>query len=96
MDAGRVVHFSHKKGIASTQLANDLDVTQKTAWFMMHRLRHAARTRSFNRLLRGDVEADETFVGGKDINRLSRERGEKGQADCDGHIGAQRESAQAD
>src|SRR5262245_9326453 len=51
---------SHKKGIASTQLAKDIDVTQKTAWFMLHRLRHAARTRSFNRQLRGTVEADES------------------------------------
>lgn len=71
---------SHKKGIASTQLAKDLGVTQKTAWFMMHRLRHAARTRSFNRRLKGDIEADETFVGGKDGNRLGRKRGMKAKA----------------
>jgi len=38
---------SHRKGIASTQIARDLGVTQKTGWFMLHRLRHAARTRSF-------------------------------------------------
>lgn len=44
---------SHKKGIASTQLAKDLGITQKSAWFMMHRLRHAARTRSFNRRSHG-------------------------------------------
>jgi transposase-like protein len=36
---------SHKKGIASTTLAKDIKVTQKTAWFMLHRLRHAARTK---------------------------------------------------
>lgn len=71
---------SHKKGIASTQLAKDLDVTQKTAWFMMHRLRHAARTRSFNRRLKGDIEADETFVGGSDSNRLTRQKGQKAKA----------------
>jgi transposase-like protein len=71
---------SHKKGIASTQLAKDLGVTQKTAWFIMHRLRHAARTRSFNRPLRGDVEADETFMGGSDGNRLTRKRGMKKKA----------------
>lgn len=35
---------SHKKGIGSTQLAKDISVTQKTAWFMLHRLRHAAQT----------------------------------------------------
>lgn len=60
---------SHKKGIASTQLAKDISVTQKTAWFMLHRLRHAARTKSFNAPLDGTVEADETFVGGKEKNK---------------------------
>ena len=67
---------SHKKGIASTQLAKDLGVTQKTAWFMLHRLRHAARTRSFNRTLKGGIEADESFFGGKDKNRPKRKRGQ--------------------
>ena len=65
---------SHKKGIASTQLAKDLGVTQKTAWFIMHRLRHAARTRSFNRPLKGDVEVDEGFFGGSDQNRPIKAR----------------------
>jgi transposase-like protein len=60
---------SHRKGIASTQLARDISVTQKTAWFMLHRLRHAARTRSFNRPLTGEVEIDEVFIGGKAVNR---------------------------
>lgn len=71
---------SHKKGIASTQLAKDLGVTQKTAWFMMHRLRHAARTRSFNRPLKGTVEADEAFFGGKDKNQHAAKRGLKKKA----------------
>lgn len=66
---------SHRKGIASTQLARDISVTQKTAWFMLHRLRHAARTRSFNRPLRGIVEADEAFFGGKDKNKHAHKRG---------------------
>lgn len=65
---------SHKKGIASTQLAKDISVTQKTAWFMLHRLRHAARTKSFNRPLDGHVEADETFVGGKEKNKHASKR----------------------
>jgi transposase-like protein len=39
---------THSKGIASTQLASDLGVTQKTAWFMLQRLRYAAETKSFN------------------------------------------------
>jgi transposase-like protein len=66
---------SHKKGIASTQLAKDLGVTQKTAWFIMHRLRAASETGSFNRMLDGEVEVDETFVGGLAKNRHVGERG---------------------
>jgi transposase-like protein len=60
---------SHKKGIASTQLAKDLKVTQKTAWFVTHRLRFAAKTKSFNAPLKDYVEVDETYVGGKAVNK---------------------------
>ena len=60
---------SHKKGIASTQLAKDIGVTQKTAWFMTQRLRFASQTPSFNRPLDGEVEIDETYVSGKAANR---------------------------
>lgn len=66
---------SHKKGIASTALAKDLGVTQKTAWFMLHRLRHAAKTKSFNRPLGGIVECNETYIGGKENNKHKRKPG---------------------
>ena len=39
---------NHKKGISSVQLSKDLGVTQKTAWFMLHRLRMATLTKEFN------------------------------------------------
>ncbi len=65
---------NHPKGIASTTLAKDLKVTQKTAWFVLHRLRHAAQTRSFNAPLKGDVETDTTFVGGKEKNKHADKR----------------------
>lgn len=57
---------SHKKGISS--LHRDLGVTQKTAWFMLHRVRHTLISSS-NEKLTGIIEADETFIGGKEINK---------------------------
>jgi hypothetical protein len=69
---------NHKKGIASTTLATDLGITQKSAWFVLHRLRHAARTNSFNAPLKGKVEVDETYVGGKAYNRHGHHSGTGG------------------
>jgi transposase-like protein len=65
---------NHPKGIASTTLAKDLKITQKTAWFVLHRLRHAARTNSFNAPLKGTVEADTVFIGGKESNKHANKR----------------------
>lgn len=65
---------NHPKGIASVTLAKDLKITQKSAWFMLHRLRHAARTPSFNAPLKGTVESDTTFVGGKEKNKHAKDR----------------------
>ena len=80
---------SHKKGVASTTLARDIGVTQKTAWFMLHRLRHAATTKSFNRPLENEVEADETYVGGKATNKHAKKRtGKRGTADKTAVAGA--------
>lgn len=58
-----------KKGVSSYQLERALGVTQKTAWFMLHRIRLAMKTESFNAPLSGEVEADETYVGGKEKNK---------------------------
>ena len=59
---------SHKKGISSVQLGKDIAVTQKTAWFMNHRLREATKTKAFNAPLKSTVEVDETYVGGREKN----------------------------
>ncbi|HAF29261.1 MAG TPA: IS1595 family transposase [Bacteroidales bacterium] len=59
---------SHKKGISSLQLAKDIDVTQKTAWFMIQRIRNCFGDSS--EMLSGKVEVDETYVGG-DINKMN-------------------------
>jgi transposase-like protein len=55
---------SNRNGISSCELARALDVTQKTAWFMLHRIRLMLANDSFEQL-RGIIEADETYVGGK-------------------------------
>lgn len=56
-----------KNGISSYELHRTLGVTQKTAWFMLHRIRLAMQTQSFE-MLSGTVEADETYIGGKRAN----------------------------
>lgn len=57
---------SSKKAISAHQLHRMLDVTYKTAWFMAHRIRHAMSPKlPLGKLLKGTVEVDETFVGGK-------------------------------
>ena len=53
-----------KNGISSYELARALEVTQKTAWFMLHRIRLAMASKTFAKM-RGSIEADETFIGGK-------------------------------
>ncbi len=59
---------SHKKGISSLQLGRDLKVTQKTAWFMLQRIRECFGIDNDVKL-DNEVEADETYVGGKNKNR---------------------------
>jgi transposase-like protein len=57
-----------KNGISSYEIERDLKVSQKAAWFMLHRIRLAMQDENFGSKLRGEVEADETFIGGKARN----------------------------
>lgn len=56
---------SHKKGISSVQLHKDLGITQKSAWFLLQRVRSAIINNSLDTPLNGVVEIDETYIGGK-------------------------------
>jgi transposase-like protein len=66
-----------KNGISSYELHRSLGVTQKTAWFMLHRIRRAMDSQSFLRMggpEGGPIEIDETFVGGKSKNMHAARR----------------------
>lgn len=69
---------AHKKGISSVQLGIDLNVSQKTAWFILHRIREMLRKQS--PAMVGDnnnnkpIESDTTFIGGKEKNRHKSKR----------------------
>src|SRR6478752_8968883 len=64
-----------KNGISSLELSRALGVRQPTAWFMLHRIRLAMKTRSFRKLA-GEVESDESFFGGasKNMHKHRREK----------------------
>jgi transposase-like protein len=57
-----------KNGISSYEIARDVKVTQKSAWFMLHRIRLAMQDETLGSKFSGEVEADETFIGGKARN----------------------------
>ena len=66
---------AHKKGISSLQLGRDLGITQKTAWFINHRIRHIMGE-PYEQPLANVVEVDETYCGGKFAN-MNRGRRKK-------------------
>lgn len=67
--------LSHKKGISSIQLGKDLGVTQKTAWFMLHRIREQLKANN-SPMLDGTVEIDESYIGGK-VGNMNKKRREQ-------------------
>src|SRR6185503_1944283 len=68
---------SCKNGISSYEIHRALGITQKSAWFLDHRIRLALHQGSFEKLLSGECEADETFIGGKARNMHKGKRAER-------------------
>jgi transposase-like protein len=72
--AGIWLEVNAKNSISSYEVARALGITQKSAWFMLHRCRHALHVGSFDTKLSGVVEVDETYVGGKAQNMHKAKR----------------------
>ncbi|MDQ6894296.1 MAG: IS1595 family transposase [Acidobacteriota bacterium] len=66
-----------KNGVSSYEIHRALGVTQKSAWFMLHRIRLAMQNKSINKM-KGPVEVDESFIGGKVGNMSNKKRREFG------------------
>ena len=62
--------ITHKKDISSVQLATDIDVTKKTAWHILHKVRTLFRQNE-DIVLKGVVECDEMYFGGRETNKTN-------------------------
>lgn len=73
------IFASHKKGISSVQLHKDLHITQKTAWYMLNRIRY-----NFNQehivVFDGEVQADETYIGGEARKKNNEHKNAQGRS----------------
>jgi ISXO2-like transposase domain len=66
-----------KNSISSYEIHRALGITQKSAWFMLHRIRHALHVGSFDKKLQGVVEVDETYIGGLSQNMHKKKRAKR-------------------
>jgi hypothetical protein len=79
LDRGIWLLNNCKNGVSSVELSKDIGVTQKTAWFMLHRIRAAMHRGTLLKMGNGggEAEADETFIGGLSRNMHAWKRAEK-------------------
>ena len=69
---GIYLYTTNVKGVSSMRLHRELGIGQKTVWFMLHRLRNAAKTGGVE--FYGPITADETYIGGKHRNMSNSKR----------------------
>ena len=68
------LHLSSLKGVSSMKLHRDLGITQKSAWFMLHRIRLAYGATGSSEMMTGPVEIDETYIGGLEGNKHAHKK----------------------
>ena len=78
-----------RKGISSVQMAKELGVTQKTAWFLAQRIRETWMSNGDEDKLDGTVEVDETYIGGKSKNMHKYQRAQRKQYNKQAVVGIQ-------
>jgi transposase-like protein len=65
---------SNKKGINSIAISKQVGITQKTAWFMLQRIKNASTSAMFGNQFKGTVEIDEAYIGGSESNRHTKDK----------------------
>ena len=77
MVSGERPNCQYQKSLSSHQLVRDLDMNVKSAWYLMQRIRGEMQRQDSGNLLKGIIEADGTFVGGKPSSQYKHKKQDK-------------------